>query len=146
MYLKKFLPGCVIFEANSLGLFFQYQNLIFLNPQSKDRIEKDLISASFLYHNVTTGPAILEDPGATATPLFCFAKRKRGNKGKKVRLSKQKLLKDCHQGQNVNVLAILERLEFKNSSGLPTKVSVFHGPSTLKSISPALNNQFSNLS
>ena len=46
-------------------------------------------------------------------PLFCVAKRKKGNKGKKERLSKQKILKGCHRGQNVTVLAILERLEFK---------------------------------
>ena len=55
-------------------------------------------------------------------PLFCVAKRKRGNKRKKERLSKQNLLKDCHQGQNVTVLAILERLEFKNCSGRSTMV------------------------
>ena len=35
------------------------------------------------------------------------------NKGKR-KVSKQNLLKVCHQGQNVTVLAILERLEFKN--------------------------------
>ena len=74
--------------------------------------------------------------------LFCVAKIKKGNKGKKGRVSKQKLLKGCHQGQNVTVLAILERLEFKNFSCRLTMVagntSVFHGPSTLKSVSPAL--------
>ena len=57
-------------------------------------------------------------------PLFCVAKRKKGNKGKKERLSKQKLLKACHQGgQNVTVLAILERLGFKNFSGRQTMVA-----------------------
>ena len=35
------------------------------------------------------------------------------NKGKKERVLKQQLLKGYHQGQNVTVLAILERLEFK---------------------------------
>ena len=30
-------------------------------------------------------------------PLFCVAKRKMGDKGKKERVSKQKLLKGCHQ-------------------------------------------------
>ena len=50
-----------------------------------------------------------------ALPCFCVAERKKGNKEKK-RILKQKLLKDCHQGQNVTVLAILESLEFKNSS------------------------------
>ena len=46
--------------------------------------------------------------------LFCVAKRKKGDKGKKGRVSKQKLLKGCHQGQNIIVLAILQRLEFEN--------------------------------
>ena len=46
---------------------------------------------------------------------FFPANRKKVNKGKKGRVSKQKLLKGCHQGQNVTVLAILERLEFKIS-------------------------------
>ena len=35
---------------------------------------------------------------------------------KKERVSKQKLLKGCHQGQNVTVSAILESLEIKNFS------------------------------
>ena len=48
-----------------------------------------------------------------ASPLFCLAKRKKGNKEKKERVSRQKLLKGCHQGENVTVLAIIERLEFK---------------------------------
>ena len=38
-------------------------------------------------------------------PRFRRAKRKKGNQGKKERFSKQKLLKCCHQGQNVTVLA-----------------------------------------
>ena len=42
---------------------------------------------------------------------------------KKERISRQKLLKDCHQGQNVTVLDILERLEFKNFSCRPTMVA-----------------------
>ena len=36
--------------------------------------------------------------------------------GKKGRASKQKLLKDCHQGQSVTVAANLQRVEFKNFS------------------------------
>ena len=51
------------------------------------------------------------------------AKRKKGDKGKKERVSKQKLLKGCHQGQNIIVLAILERLEFENFSCRPTMVA-----------------------
>ena len=65
-------------------------------------------------------------PSSTLThthTLFCVAKIKKGNKGRKERVSKQKLLKGCHQGQNVTVLAILERLEFKNFSCQLTMVA-----------------------
>ena len=48
---------------------------------------------------------------------------KKGDKGKKERVSKQKLLKDCHQGQNIIVLVILERLELENFSCWPTMVA-----------------------
>ena len=61
--------------------------------------------------------------GETRGPLFCVAKRKKENKGKKERHSKQKLIKGCHQGQNVTVLAILERLEFKIFSSRRTIVA-----------------------
>ena len=53
-------------------------------------------------------------------PLFYVAKTKKGSKGKKERVSKQKLLKGCHQGQNIIVLTILERLEFEKCSCRPT--------------------------
>ena len=66
--------------------------------------------------------------GATL-PLFCVAKRKKGIKGKKERFSKQKLLEGCHQYQNVTVLAILERLEFKKK---------FYGRSTMVADNPCL--------
>ena len=59
-------------------------------------------------------------PPPLPPPLFCVAKRRKGNKGKQERVSKQKLSKDSHQGQNVTVLAILERLEFKDFSCRPT--------------------------
>ena len=49
-------------------------------------------------------------------PLYCVAKRKKGDKRKKERVSKQKLLKGCHQGQNIIVLTILEHLELENFS------------------------------
>ena len=61
--------------------------------------------------------------GMPPSPRFCVAKRKKGNQGKKERFSKQKLLKDCHQGQNVTVLAILECLEFKKFSCRPAMVA-----------------------
>ena len=54
--------------------------------------------------------------GGGMPPFFSVAKRKRGDKGKKERVSKQKLLKGCHQGRNIIVLGILERLEFENFS------------------------------
>ena len=74
--------------------------------------------------------------------LFCEAKRKKGNKGKKERVSKQKLLKGCNQIQNVIAIVILELVDFKyllsaNLGGRPILL-VSHCPSTLKSISPAL--------
>ena len=47
------------------------------------------------------------DPSNTHK-LFCIAKRK-----KEETFSKQKLLKGCHQGQNVTHFANLEHLEFK---------------------------------
>ena len=52
-------------------------------------------------------------------PLFCIAKRKKGDKAKKERVSKQKLLKGRHQGQNIIILTILERLTFQCSMAHP---------------------------
>ena len=37
-------------------------------------------------------------------PNFLRSKKKKGNKGKKERVSKQKVLKGCHQGRNIIVL------------------------------------------
>ena len=54
------------------------------------------------YFYTSTGPG-----GAMVPPTFCVAEGKE-------RISKRKLLKSCHQGQNIVVLAILEGLEFKN--------------------------------
>ena len=47
---------------------------------------------------------------------FLRRKRKKGKPRKNERFSKQKLLKGCHQGQYVTVLAIIECLELKNFS------------------------------
>ena len=69
--------------------------------------------------SVISEPAILGGGGGAGgarggygPTTFCVAKIKKGNKEKKERLSKQKLWKGCHQGQNVTVLVILEPLEF----------------------------------
>ena len=43
--------------------------------------------------------------GAHGHPIFWVAKRKKKNEEKK-RVSKQKLLKCCHQGENVTVLVM----------------------------------------
>ena len=67
------------------------------------------------------------------------SKKKKGNLGKKERFSKQKLLKGCHQGQNVTVLAILECLKFKNCSCRPTTVA---GNAFQCSMAPPLWNPF----
>ena len=100
------------------------------------------------------GDKILENTGPAAPgggkgghgfPLFCVAKRKKEDKGKKEKVSKQKLLKGCHQGQNIIVLPILECLEFEDFSCPPTMVddNTFQcsmAPATLKSILPALKS------
>ena len=52
------------------------------------------------------------DTGVTGD-RFCVTKRKKGDKGKKEKVSKQKVSKGCHQGQNIIILAILERLKFE---------------------------------
>ena len=44
--------------------------------------------------------------GVAWPPIFYAAKIKKGNKRKNERLSKQKLLKGCHQGQNVTILVM----------------------------------------
>ena len=84
-------------------------------------------------------------PPPPLSPLFCVAKREKGDKSKKERVSKQKLLKGCHQGQNITILAILECLEFENLSCRSTMVASITfqcsmAPPTLKSISPALTS------
>ena len=85
-------------------------------------------------------------PPPSQPSTFLRSKKKKGKQRKKERLSKQKLLKDCHQGQNVTVLAILEhlveRLEFKNFSGPPNMVA----DNTCQcSIAPSLRNPLSRL-
>ena len=62
-------------------------------------------------------------------PLHFLLSNEKKGKEKKERVSKQKLLKVCHQ-------AILERLEFKNfPCATCNTFSVLHDPSTLKFIS-----------
>ena len=64
-------------------------------------------------------------PPPSSTPsTFLHSKKKKGKQRKKERVSKQKLLKSCHQGKSLTVLAILEHLEFRNFSCQPTIFSV----------------------
>ena len=51
------------------------------------------------------------------------SKKKKGKQKKKKKVSKHKLLKGRHQGQNVTVSAILERLELKIFSCRTTMVA-----------------------
>ena len=44
--------------------------------------------------------------GTHGHPIFCVAKTKMGDKKKKERVSKQKLLKGCHQNENIPVLVM----------------------------------------
>ena len=98
----------------------------------------------FCYVYVLQGRLHQEGQGAMPSPtsfLPFFSEKIKGNKGEKERVSKQKLWKGCHEGQIVTVLAILERLELKKLSCHPAIVqyfSVFHSPSTFKSISLVL--------
>ena len=60
------------------------------------------------------------------TPLtFLHSEKKKERQSEKERVSKQKLLKGCHQGQNVIVLTIIERLEFSILPDLQGKHLVF---------------------
>ena len=54
-------------------------------------------------------------------PFFLRSKKKKGKQREKKKDFQSR--KGCHQGQNVTVLAILERQEFKNISGRPTMVA-----------------------
>ena len=54
---------------------------------------------------------------------FLSSKKKKGKQRKKEIVSKQKLLKGSHQGQNATLLVILGRLECKDFSFWPTMMA-----------------------
>ena len=86
-------------------------------------------------HMPCSEPATPTGPGQPWLATFLCSRKKTGKKG---RVSKQKLLKSCHQGQNVTVLASLERLEFTYISCQPTMAdNTFQG-----SMAPPLWNPF----
>ena len=73
-----------------------------------------------------TRPATLWEQGrwgAMPPPTFWWSKKRKGKQRKKERVSKQKLLNGCNQGQNVTVLVILERLKCKDFFYRPTMVA-----------------------
>ena len=99
------------------------------------------------YKNNSPGPATPGGGGGGGpcppSPIFCVAKRKKGDKGKNRKGFEAETIKGCHQGQNIIVLTILERLEFEDFSYRPTmatdNTSQCSMPfPTLKSISLAL--------
>ena len=72
-------------------------------------VHKDLsLKSSFSLRTIYTGG------GGGDGLLFSVAKKQRKTKGKKA--SKQQLLKGCHQGQSLTVLAVLKHLEIKNGA------------------------------
>ena len=71
--------------------------------------------------------------------LFCVCVGERKAKTEKTRVSKQKLSKDCDQGQNATVLTILERLEFKKFSCQSTMVAEI---TFQYSVAPLIGNSF----
>ena len=106
-----------------------------INPSHLDPSRREKINFNFyfftslcyterIYEGIdrTSGTGWLGTHAPTS-PLFCVAVRKKGKKGKKERVSKQKPFKGYRQGQNVTVLAILEHLEFKNFPSRPTMVA-----------------------
>lgn len=68
---------------------------------------------------------------------FLCSKMKKGKQRKKERVSKQKILKGCHQSQDVTVLDILECLEWKN---VPCQSTM--RPTIKDSMAPQLSNPF----
>ena len=104
-------------------------NIFFCSPGKK-----------YYLSGVTSGPGPETQDGVGGGPCppppNCIANIKKGSKGKKEKVSKQKLLKGCHQGENIIVLLILERLEFENFSFRATMVAdntsrysiTFHSP------------------
>ena len=82
----------------------------------------NLVLPNLIRAGDTGGPETMP-PLPHSSPTFLRSKKKKGRQRQKERVSRQKLLKGCHQGQNVIALAILERLDFENFSCRPTLVA-----------------------
>ena len=94
-------PPVITFDRESL-----LNALLYGSDEFNDKISKEVILRIMLNRVDDTGVA---EGGPAPLPFlspFCVAKVKKRNKGKKERVSNQKLLTRCHQGQNVTVLVI----------------------------------------
>ena len=81
-------PPVISFDRES-----QLNVPLYGSDQFNDKTNKEMIFRIIPNRADDTGVA----KGAHGHPIFCVAKIKKGNKGKK-RVSKQKLLKRCQQG------------------------------------------------
>ena len=80
----------------------QLNVLLYGWDEFNDKINKEIVLR--IIPNRAEDTMVTE--GTHGHPIFCVAKTKMGNKGKKERVSKQKLLKGCHQGANVTVTVL----------------------------------------
>ena len=99
----------------------------------------------------STRPETSGRPGGPWPPLFCIAKRRKGNKEKKIiknlksetikKVKKLSPRSKCYffshsRGSSIQNFFLLANHDDRQYC------LVFHGPSTLKSISPALNSRY----
>ena len=91
---------------------FIKQIYTFICKKKHCRDENDKITRKihFQHFQIFTG-AVAPVGWVGEALLFCIAKRKKGKQREKT-VSKQKLLKSCHQGQSITVLANIEHLKF----------------------------------
>ena len=116
-------PPVISFDGESL-----LNALLYSSNKFNNKINKEMLFR--ITPNRTDDSGVAEaGPGPH---FFCVANIKKGNKRKKEKVSKLSRRSKCYCFSNVYCF-ILDHLEFKY-------LSVFHGPSTLKPISPALPN------
>ena len=70
------------------------------------KINKEILLRIIPNRADVTGLAKGKGGGGALHPLFCGAKIKKENEGRIEKVSKQRLLKGCHQGENVTILVI----------------------------------------
>ena len=122
-------PSVITFDAESL-----LNALLYGSDELNDKINKEILL--HITPNRADDTGVVE--GGHGSPLFLRSKNKKVKQRKKRKSFKAEIIKRLSPRSKYyccsNVYCfILERLEFKY-------FSVFHGPSTLKSISPVLLN------